>query len=203
MAWVKKILDLRIKRPNQDHCFASSFSRRWRKVKVLWRQMMRREVRMTSHSGRPSGCNGSFAITGTWNPNHPARVGWWHLLQGNRSQESQLGQVSGDQADQASPSPAMIFSLGEKFVGWKARMVLGLISGFQPGWHIECSVMATDKNGAYLDIHAGGDAKLEIWKMRNELMTCWLIEVQFWKWKDWSWNLTILAEDLHEKFWLV
>ena len=33
--------------------------------------------------------------------------------------------------------------------------------------------MATDKNGAYLDIHAGGEAKLnEIWKMRNELMTC-------------------------------
>lgn len=27
----------------------------------------------------------------------------------------------------------------------------------RPGWHIECSVMATDKNGPYLDIHAGGE----------------------------------------------
>jgi len=27
----------------------------------------------------------------------------------------------------------------------------------RPGWHIECSVMATDINGEYLDIHAGGE----------------------------------------------
>jgi cysteinyl-tRNA synthetase len=27
----------------------------------------------------------------------------------------------------------------------------------RPGWHIECSVMATDINGDYLDIHAGGE----------------------------------------------
>lgn len=27
----------------------------------------------------------------------------------------------------------------------------------RPGWHIECSVMATDINGEFLDIHAGGE----------------------------------------------
>merc|ERR1719333_1139545 len=27
----------------------------------------------------------------------------------------------------------------------------------RPGWHIECSVMATDVQGEFLDIHAGGE----------------------------------------------
>lgn len=35
---------------------------------------------------------------------------------------------------------------------WDSRWGAG-----RPGWHIECSVMATDINGEFLDIHAGGE----------------------------------------------
>ncbi|CAK0793037.1 unnamed protein product [Prorocentrum cordatum] len=35
---------------------------------------------------------------------------------------------------------------------WESRW-----GGGRPGWHIECSVMATDIQGEFLDIHAGGE----------------------------------------------
>ena len=47
-------------------------------------------------------------------------------------------------------------------LGWKisgslpTSYVLRRRSVAATGWHIECSVMATDINGEYLDIHAGG-----------------------------------------------
>lgn len=128
MDWVKKILDLRIKtKPRSLFCI------------LFFQEMEEGEGALAADDEKRSpndfalwktlGLQRQFCNNGNLKSKSPVPGGPWSL-QGNRSQVSQLGQVSGDQADQASPATVFSCFSWVSFVGWKARMVLGLISGF-------------------------------------------------------------------------
>ena len=63
------------------------------------------------------------------------------------------GALAAEDAEKRNPNDFAVWKKskpGEPF--WESKWGPG-----RPGWHIECSVMATDIQGAYLDIHAGGE----------------------------------------------
>ncbi|CAE7813114.1 cysS [Symbiodinium microadriaticum] len=63
------------------------------------------------------------------------------------------GALAAEDAEKRSPNDFALWKAskpGEP--AWESKWGPG-----RPGWHIECSVMATDVNGEYLDIHAGGE----------------------------------------------
>jgi len=67
--------------------------------------------------------------------------------------EAGEGALAAEGADKRNPNDFALWKAskpGEP--AWESKWGPG-----RPGWHIECSVMATDINGEYLDIHAGGE----------------------------------------------
>eukprot|EP00931_Biecheleriopsis_adriatica_P102302 TRINITY_DN77290_c0_g1_i1.p1 TRINITY_DN77290_c0_g1~~TRINITY_DN77290_c0_g1_i1.p1 ORF type:complete len:866 (+),score=255.44 TRINITY_DN77290_c0_g1_i1:117-2714(+) len=70
-----------------------------------------------------------------------------------KEMEEGEGALAAEDAEKRSPNDFALWKAskpGEP--AWESKWGPG-----RPGWHIECSVMATDINGDYLDIHAGGE----------------------------------------------
>mmetsp|Transcript_74062 Transcript_74062/g.154445 ORF Transcript_74062/g.154445 Transcript_74062/m.154445 type:complete len:864 (+) Transcript_74062:166-2757(+) len=70
-----------------------------------------------------------------------------------KEMEEGEGALAADDAEKRNPNDFALWKAskpGEP--AWDSKWGAG-----RPGWHIECSVMATDINGEYLDIHAGGE----------------------------------------------
>lgn len=70
-----------------------------------------------------------------------------------KEMEEGEGALAAEDAEKRSPNDFALWKAskpGEP--AWESKWGPG-----RPGWHIECSVMATDINGEYLDIHAGGE----------------------------------------------